>query len=151
MREKNTKTQENRAEEPADESARTSSREPTQPSNQHPFLRYTVLRLAIFFFVLLLLWLVQVRGLLLVALAILISGLASFTLLSKQRDEMSIKVAEARGRRKERAATRAAREDGIADELAEEYDRTDAIDSTQAANAAHATALPQESERARPR
>jgi hypothetical protein len=84
-------------------------------------------------------------------LAILISGLASFTLLSKQRDEMSIKVAEARGRRKERAATRAAREDGIADELAEEYDRTDAIDSTHAADAAHATALPQESERARPR
>ena len=55
----------------------------------HPVLRYTMLRLTLFVVVLVLLSLTGARGLLLLALAVLISGLASFILLSGQRDELS--------------------------------------------------------------
>ena len=99
------------------------------PRASHATLRYTTFRLAIFFVALLLLWLVRVHGLLLVALALLISGLASFTLLAKQRDEMSIQLTAARERRKQQAQQRAAREDAIADELAERSDHADAAAS----------------------
>jgi hypothetical protein len=81
-------------------------------------MRYTVFRLALFAVALGLLWLVHVRGLLLVALAVLISGLASYALLQRERDAMSVRVAAANSRRKARAAARAAREDDAADELA---------------------------------
>ncbi|HEX7106647.1 MAG TPA: DUF4229 domain-containing protein [Acidothermaceae bacterium] len=90
------------------------------PVNPHPVLRYTVLRLAIFAIALGLLWLVRVRGLLLVALAVLVSGLASYALLQRERDAMSARIAQTSARRKARAASRAAREDEIADELARE-------------------------------
>jgi len=87
------------------------------PVNPHPVMRYSVFRLALFAVALGLLWLVQVRGLLLVALAVLISGLASYALLQRERDAMSVRVAAASARRKARATARAAREDDIADEL----------------------------------
>jgi hypothetical protein len=88
------------------------------PVNPHPVMRYTVFRLALFAVALGLLWLVHVRGLLLVALAVLISGLASYALLQRERDAMSVRVAAASSRRKSRAAARAAREDDAADALA---------------------------------
>jgi Protein of unknown function (DUF4229) len=50
---------------------------------------YTGLRLLLFAVVLVLLWLVGARGLLLLALAVLISGIASVVLLSSQRDALS--------------------------------------------------------------
>ncbi len=53
------------------------------------FLVYTGLRLAMFAVVLVLLWLVGARGLLLLALAVLVSGIISVVLLSGQRDALS--------------------------------------------------------------
>jgi hypothetical protein len=67
--------------------------------------------------VLILLWLVRVRGALLVALALVISGLASYVLLRPQRIAMAAQLAAANERRRARSATRAAREDEIAEEL----------------------------------
>jgi Protein of unknown function (DUF4229) len=52
-------------------------------------LTYTVSRLMLFVVVLLLLDLAGARGLLLIALALLISGLLSYVLLSRQRDAMA--------------------------------------------------------------
>ena len=54
-----------------------------------PALAYSLARLGLFFAVLLLLYLVGARGLLLVALALLVSGIISFVVLSRQRDAMS--------------------------------------------------------------
>jgi hypothetical protein len=58
-----------------------------------------------------LLWLVRFRGVLLVATALILSGLASFVLLARQRGEMSARLHAAQTRRQVRASTRAARED----------------------------------------
>lgn len=88
----------------------------------HAALRYTTLRLAVFLVVLALLWLVRARGVVLVALALAISGLASYVLLGPQREAMSVQLATARSRRRERAQARAAREDDLADALREEDD-----------------------------
>lgn len=52
-------------------------------------LSYTSARIVLFLVALVLLYLVGARGLLLAALALLVSGLASFVLLSRQRDIMS--------------------------------------------------------------
>lgn len=52
-------------------------------------LAYTAMRLLLFVGALGLLYLAGARGLLLVALAVLVSGLLSFWLLTGQRDEMS--------------------------------------------------------------
>ena len=54
-----------------------------------PALAYSLARLGLFLAVLLLLYLVGARGLLLVALALLVSGIISFVVLSRQRDAMS--------------------------------------------------------------
>lgn len=50
---------------------------------------YTSARILLFVVAMILLYLVGARSLLLVALALLVSGIASFVLLSKQRDRMS--------------------------------------------------------------
>jgi Protein of unknown function (DUF4229) len=52
-------------------------------------LAYTVARILLFAVVLGVLYLLNVRGVLLLGLAVLISGLVSFVLLSPQRDAMS--------------------------------------------------------------
>jgi TctA family transporter len=52
-------------------------------------LSYTSARIVLFLVALVLLYLVGARGLLLAALALLVSGIASFVLLSRQRDIMS--------------------------------------------------------------
>jgi TctA family transporter len=52
-------------------------------------LSYTSARIVLFLVALVLLYLAGARGLLLAALALLVSGIASFVLLSRQRDIMS--------------------------------------------------------------
>jgi TctA family transporter len=52
-------------------------------------LSYTAARLVLFLVALVLLYFAGARGLLLAALALLVSGIASFVLLSRQRDVMS--------------------------------------------------------------
>jgi hypothetical protein len=52
-------------------------------------LAYTSARILLLVVAVILLYLVGARGLLLLALAFLVSGIASFVLLSKQRDVMS--------------------------------------------------------------
>ena len=54
-----------------------------------PVLTYSAARLLLFVAALALLYLVGARGLLLVALALLASGIVSFVVLSRQRDAMS--------------------------------------------------------------
>ncbi|HZB31797.1 MAG TPA: DUF4229 domain-containing protein [Streptosporangiaceae bacterium] len=58
-------------------------------------LAYTAARLALFAAAAGVLYLLGARGLLLVALAVLISGLVSLVLLSRQRDAMSAAVTSA--------------------------------------------------------
>ena len=82
------------------------------PHRPHAILRYTTLRLALFVVALVVLWLVRVRdGVLLVAIALVLSGLASFVLLARQRDAMSAQLHETAMRRRTKAQLRAARED----------------------------------------
>jgi Mn2+/Fe2+ NRAMP family transporter len=52
-------------------------------------LAYTTARILLFVASIILLYLVGARGLLLLALACLVSGIASFVVLSRQRDRMS--------------------------------------------------------------
>ena len=78
---------------------------------RHPVLGYTVLRVLLFAGVALVLALVGARGLLLLALAILISGLVSFPLLSGRRDAMSAALTERSGRMRARLDRGAASED----------------------------------------
>jgi hypothetical protein len=52
-------------------------------------LAYSTMRLLLFIACLLLIYLAGARGLLLVALALVVSGIVSFVVLSRQRDAMS--------------------------------------------------------------
>jgi hypothetical protein len=75
-------------------------------------LLYTVARFAIFLATAAVLALIGARGLLLLALAVLISGVVSYVLLSGQRDAMSsavVRTAREQRRKMERARTK---EDG---------------------------------------
>lgn len=54
-----------------------------------PAFAYSLARLGLFLAALVLLYLVGARGLLLVAVALLVSGIISFVVLSRQRDAMS--------------------------------------------------------------
>jgi uncharacterized protein DUF4229 len=56
-------------------------------------LAYTTLRIAMFAVAVVLLYLVGARGLLLLGLALVISGAASYVLLSRQRDAMASRLA----------------------------------------------------------
>jgi len=71
-------------------------------------LVYTSARFVLFLVALVLLYFAGARGLLLAALALLVSGIASFVLLSKQRDVMSsalmARVRSGRGRGRGRMA-----------------------------------------------
>jgi Protein of unknown function (DUF4229) len=77
----------------------------------HPAVAYTVSRLLLFGAAMAVLYLIGARGLLLVALAALASGLVSFVLLSRQRDAMSAAVADRIRRTRERMDALAAAED----------------------------------------
>ncbi|MCW2860224.1 MAG: hypothetical protein JWP48_1932 [Actinoallomurus sp.] len=74
-------------------------------------LIYTLSRLALLAATAGVLFLVGARGFLLLALAILISGVVSFVLLSRQRDAVSSSVTERAGRMRDNLAEGAARED----------------------------------------
>ena len=74
-------------------------------------LIYSLSRLALFAATTGVLFLVGARGFLLVGLAILISGVISFVLLSRQRDAVSNSVTERAGRIRDNLAEGAARED----------------------------------------
>lgn len=65
-----------------------------------PALVYTSARILLFVAAVLLLYLVGARGLLLAALALLVSGIASFVVLSRQRDAMSASLTARLGRAK---------------------------------------------------
>lgn len=99
-------------------------------------LTYTLSRLILFVVVLLLLDLAGARGILLVALALLISGLLSYVLLSRQRDAMA-------GSLRGRLSGRTRRADSFRTRLAEgtrAEDADDADDDEQAAPATPASA-----------
>jgi Protein of unknown function (DUF4229) len=74
-------------------------------------LIYSLSRLALFAATAGVLFLVGARGLLLLALSILVSGVVSFVLLSRQRDAVSSSVTERAGRIRGNLAEGAARED----------------------------------------
>jgi hypothetical protein len=74
-------------------------------------LIYTFARLALFGATAGVLFLAGARGFLLLALAILISGIISFVLLSRQRDAVSSSVTQRAARMRENLAAGAARED----------------------------------------
>jgi len=74
-------------------------------------LSYTSARIVLFLVAVVLLYLAGARGLLLAALALLVSGIASFILLSRQRDIMSGALASRLGRVRNRAADLNARLD----------------------------------------
>ncbi|MGH3328732.1 MAG: DUF4229 domain-containing protein [Streptomycetales bacterium] len=80
-------------------------------SRQHPALQYSGLRLALLLGVGFLLWLTGLRGLFLLAAALVISGLASYSLLSRQRDAMAAGLARRTGRWREGIESKAASED----------------------------------------
>jgi hypothetical protein len=74
-------------------------------------LIYTLARLALFGATAGVLFLAGARGFLLLALAILISGIISFVLLSRQRDAVSSSVTKRAARMRENLAAGTARED----------------------------------------
>jgi hypothetical protein len=81
----------------------------------HPAARYTLARFGIFIVTGGFLLLVGVRGLLVPLIALIISGLLSYTLLSKQRDAVSIALNESIARRRARHHERVTREDAYDD------------------------------------
>jgi hypothetical protein len=74
-------------------------------------LIYSLSRLALFAATAGVLFLVGARGLLLLAVSILVSGIVSFVLLSRQRDAVSSSVTERASRIRDNLADGAARED----------------------------------------
>lgn len=74
-------------------------------------LSYTSARIVLFLVALVLLYLAGARGLLLAALALLVSGIASFVLLSRQRDIMSGALTSRLGGARKRAGSFRARLD----------------------------------------
>lgn len=77
----------------------------------HPAVAYTLSRVVLFVVALWVLYLLGARGLLLIALAVLVSGLLSYVLLSRQRDAMSAAVSDRVRRMRERIDASAAAED----------------------------------------
>ena len=76
-------------------------------------LAYTSARIVLLVVSVVLLYLVGARGLLLLALAFVVSGIASFVLLSRQRDVMSgALMARLKNRRPRRPGFRARLEEG---------------------------------------
>jgi uncharacterized membrane protein YgcG len=81
-------------------------------ARSHPILRYSTARIALFVAASLLMWLVHLAsGALLVMIALLVSGLASYVLLGRQRAELSVALFELRERRRAKVAAATARED----------------------------------------
>ncbi|WP_066360951.1 DUF4229 domain-containing protein [Herbidospora mongoliensis] len=62
----------------------------------HPVIVYTLSRLGLFAVALGVLYLLGLRSVALLAVAVVLSGLASYVLLSKQRDAVSERISEKR-------------------------------------------------------
>lgn len=95
-----------------------------KPARSHPFLRYTSARIALFVVAVVVVWLVRLAtGVLLVIVALLISGLASFALLGRQRAEVSAALFERRERQRVHrwAASRDEDRDVESDEDSDEH------------------------------
>lgn len=79
--------------------------------SRHPIAVYSAARIAVFVVAAGLLWLAGTRGLLFLALSLLVSGLASYVLLRAQRDAMALAIAERAQRTRQRLDSAAAAED----------------------------------------
>jgi hypothetical protein len=87
-----------------------------RPVRSHPFIRYTSARIALFVAAVVVVWLVRLAtGVLLVIVALLISGLASFALLGRQRAEVSAALFDRRERHRARRLSAYEDEDGDGD------------------------------------
>jgi hypothetical protein len=96
-----------------------------RPARYHPFLRYTSARIALFVIAVVVVWLVRLAtGVLLVIVALLISGLASYALLGRQRAEVSAALFERRER--QRVRRWAAFQDDDMDEDGDHHENEDA-------------------------
>lgn len=84
------------------------------PQHRHPVLVYSLLRAGLFVVALGLLYLAGARGVLLLAMALLVSGLASLWLLTRHRDAVSAAVVERSRRARARLDEAAAGEDADA-------------------------------------
>jgi hypothetical protein len=101
---------------PADPTAEGTTPPELGPSTRsHAFLRYTSARIALFVLAMFVVWLTRLAsGVLLVIIALFISGLASFALLGRQRAEVSANLFGRQERR--RARRQAARVDDDEDD-----------------------------------
>lgn len=81
------------------------------------FVRYTALRALIFAVVAALLWIIGLRGYVLLLVALLASGVISLFALNRSRDELSATVVNLHRRYKQRMAERTAAEDAWNDEV----------------------------------
>ena len=79
-------------------------------------LAYSLARVLLLAASLVLLWLAGARGLLLILLAVLVSGLLSYGLLARQRDAMSAAITEWVGRSRRRLDAATTKEDAADDE-----------------------------------
>ena len=80
------------------------------------FLRYTALRALIFVIVAALLWIVGLRGFLLLLFALLISGVVSLFVLNRSRDQLSTALVDRQQRVRQRMADRKSAEDAWNDD-----------------------------------
>jgi hypothetical protein len=105
-----------------------------------PVLVYTASRLAVFVVVAAVLALLGMRGVLLLLVAVVVSGLLSFVLLSRQRDAMSQAVVQRgtslRQRMKEATESEDAADDAM--RAAEDHGEPDTADAADAADVAEA-------------
>jgi uncharacterized membrane protein len=89
----------------------------TSPGFWRSFLIYSASRVAVFAVLLGLLYGVGVRGLIVVFIALVLSGVLSYFLLERQRTAFAAAVEARVDRRRTAVATRVGREDAIADQL----------------------------------
>jgi Flp pilus assembly protein TadB len=82
------------------------------------FVIYTLSRIAVFAFFVVLAFLAGLRGLVALLAALLVSGIISYFLLARQRTAFATTLEASLQRRTRRVSTRTAREDAIADQLA---------------------------------
>jgi hypothetical protein len=94
-----------------------------QPALWSAFAVYTASRLGLFAVLFLLFYLAGLRGLVVLLLPLLLSGAASYFLLARQRDAFATALAARATKRTPRVSARTAREDAIADALAEQNTR----------------------------
>ena len=93
--------------------------EESSPTFWRPFLIYTGSRVGVFAVLLGLLYGIGVRGLIVVFIALVLSGVMSYFVLDKQRAAFAAAVEARVERRRAASAARTAREDEIADRLIE--------------------------------